>query len=513
MTLITRSHGPDAPEQALIGVPRDDVVREVADGPDRWVAASGPFTRYARSVERHPDGAVTETIDVQVAPLMWGPYKPLLLRTLARRPARGAKPWWAPPEAVDARAGTALGALCLLALVLGYLGSVLTQTITFAADELGASTSDQSNTLAAVRIGVLGALVLTAVADRRGRRQVLVVATTAACLLSAVTALAPDLVAIGMAQSLVRGLVTASGVLLTIVAAEEMPAGSRAFAISLLSVTGALGVGMVLWALPLADLGDRAWRLVFVIPLVFLPIVRIVARHLPESRRFDAAHVQAPIAGHGRRFWLLAASALLLALFTAPASQLMNEFLREERGFSASRISLFTLLTNTPGGLGIVIGGRLADTRGRRVVGAVGVVGGVACTVAMVLSSGWPMWALSAMGAVIGAMVVPALGVYGPELFPTSLRGKANGAITILGVTGSVTGLFVAGYLAERWDGLGPALTVLAIGPLAMAVLVLVAYPETVHRELEELNPEDALPAPATPLGARLPSTAAPPVD
>jgi MFS family permease len=133
--------------------------------------------------------------------------------------------------------------------------------------------------------------------------------------------------------------------------------------------------------------------------------------------------------------------------------------------------------------------------------------------VAMVLSSGWPMWALSAMGAVIGAMVVPALGVYGPELFPTSLRGKANGAITILGVTGSVTGLFVAGYLAERWDGLGPALTVLAIGPLAMAVLVLVAYPETVHRELEELNPEDALPAPATPLGARLPSTAAPPVD
>ena len=171
----------------------------------------------------------------------------------------------------------------------------------------------------------------------------------------------------------------------------------------------------------------------------------------------------------------------------------MNDFLRTERGFSAARISLFTLLTNTPGGIGIVIGGRLADTRGRRVVGAIGTTGGVLFTVGMVLSQGWPMWALSVMGAVLGAMVVPALGVYGPELFPTSLRGRANGIITIVGVGGSVIGLLVAGVLSDRWNGLGPALSVLALGPLLMAILVLVAYPETAHRELEEINPEDQL--------------------
>ena len=37
----------------------------------------------------------------------------------------------------------------------------------------------------------------------------------------------------------------------------------------------------------------------------------------------------------------------------------------------------------------------------------------------------------------------------------------------------------------------------LAIGPLLMAVLVLVAYPETAHRELEDLNPEDHAARPA----------------
>jgi MFS family permease len=246
-------------------------------------------------------------------------------------------------------------------------------------------------------------------------------------------------------------------------------------------------------ALPLADIGERGWRLVMVASILLLPVVRQIARHLPESRRYDRAHADVGMAGHGRRFWLLAVSSFLLALFTAPASQLLNEFLRDEQGFSALRITLFSLLTNTPGGIGLVIGGRLADTRGRRLVGAVGVVGGTLLTVAMVLLGGWPMWGLSMAGAVMGAMVVPALGVYGPELFPTSLRGRANGIISILGVTGSVIGLAAAGYLSDRWDGFGPALAVLSAGPLLMAVLVLVGYPETAHRELEDLNPEDRI--------------------
>jgi MFS family permease len=202
------------------------------------------------------------------------------------------------------------------------------------------------------------------------------------------------------------------------------------------------------------------------------------------------------MAGHGQRFWLLAVSAFLLALFTAPAAQLLNEFLRDEEGFSALRITFFSLLTNTPGGIGLVVGGRWADIRGRRRVGAFGVVGGTILTVAMVVLGGWAMWFLSVAAAIVGAMVVPALGVYGPELFPTSLRGRANGTIAILAVTGSVIGLNVAGHLTDRWGSLGPALAALSIGPLLMAALVLLKFPETAHRELEELNPEDRLDQP-----------------
>ncbi|MDQ3462600.1 MAG: hypothetical protein M3471_06175, partial [Actinomycetota bacterium] len=64
---------------------------------------------------------------------------------------------------------------------------------------------------------------------------------------------------------------------------------------------------------------------------------------------------------------------------------------------------------------------------------------------------------------------------------------------------GSVGGLLGAGALADRLGGLGPALTVLALGPALLVVLVAVAYPETAQRELEELNPEDRPPPPPTP--------------
>jgi MFS family permease len=488
---------------------RDDVVIEVEDGEDRFRAAQGPFARYERTLRTEPDGVVTESIDYRLAPMVWPfPFAGLYHKAL-RTP--GARPWWSPPESPDAHAATALGSLCALAVVFSYIGTLLSQTITFAADEFSASKTDQGATLAAVRIGILGALALTALADRTGRRRVLLGCAAVGCVIAALSGFAPDLVWLGASQTLVRGLATAGGVLVVFVAAEEMPAGSRAFAVTLIGAAGAFGAGLCLMALPLADIGDRGWRVVMLGSLLLLPVVRLVARHLPESRRFDAQHAEVGMAGHGRRFWLLAASAFLLQLFTAPASQLLNEFLRDEEGFSALRITCFSILTNTPGGIGLVVGGRLADTRGRRLVGAGGVIAGVVLTVAMVLIGGWPMWGLSMAGAICGAMVVPALGVYGPELFPTSLRGRANGAISILGVVGSVLGLAAAGFLSDRWNGLGPALALLAIGPLLMAALVLIAYPETVHRELEELNPEDRIDGSLTEGPMR--ADPAPPVD
>ena len=207
-----------------------------------------------------------------------------------------------------------------------------------------------------------------------------------------------------------------------------------------------------------------------------------------------------PIAGHGGRLALLAVSALLANLFVAPYSQFSNRFLRTDLGFSGGRIGLFSVVVGTPAAIGIVAGGRIADVRGRRVVAAVALIGGTLCTLGFFFSGGgWPLWVWAAVGGVVSAASIPALGVYGPELFPTGLRGKANGLVALTALVGSAIGLTGAGIMSDRFGSIGQAMAVLAIGPLVLAVLVLVAYPETARRQLEELNPEDRPPPPPSP--------------
>ena len=479
--------------------PWDGFVKERRLDDGTFEAVDGPVARYRRTVDVTPNDDGTVLVDQVVdyklaAPFFSWFFLGVAWKYFKRLAPSDRQPWWAPPQRLDVRAAVAFDALAGTALIVGYLGTVLTQTFTFAANEFDTGRGAQGLSLAIVRADVLVAFFLVAMADRRGRRKLLLTTAAIGCVLTMTGALAPNLPGLIGSQLVTRGFVTAASVLIAIVAVEEMPAGSRAYAVSLLTMAGALGAGVCVFALPLADMDERAWRLLYLLPAVGLVLLRALSGHLPESRRFTTPHKVVAMAGHGRRLWLLAVSTFLLALFTVPASQFQNEFLRDERGYSAARITLFTILTATPAAIGIVAGGRWADMHGRRKIGAIGVVGGVGFTVLMFFSHGWPLWAWSIVASIVGAATVPALGVYGPELFPTSLRGKANGLIFGLGRVGSVVGLVTVGYLSDRFGSLPPAFAVMAFGPLLLAVLVIVAYPETAGRELEELNPEDAVP-------------------
>lgn len=468
------------------------MVLERRAGPDRFVAETGPFERYERSVTVDRHGRSVETVEYRLAvPFWWVLFALPVRRALRRTTRRDRPPWWAPPQVIDARASAVIGLLCAIALVQGYVGTMLTQTITYAAAEFAGTRRDQGQILAMVRAGVLIGFVLAACADRVGRRRLVTFSATAACVAAAAGSMAPSLPALGATQLVATGAAGALAMLIGIVSAEEVPSGARAYSLSLITMAAALGAGMCVWVLPVADLASRGWRLVYLVPLLGILVVRSVGRRLPETRRFERPHAEATLSGHGGRLALLAAAGFLGAMFVAPAFQFQNDFLRVGHGFSAARISLFTILTSTPGAVGILAGGRLADVHGRRRVGAAGIVFGTIATVTMFAVSGWQLWAVAAVGSVVGALIVPALGVYRPELFPTALRGRASGLIEVVTLTGSAIGLVVVGSLIDRWGSYGRPMALVALGPVALAVLVLARFPETARRELEDLNPED----------------------
>ncbi|HEU5149230.1 MAG TPA: MFS transporter [Iamia sp.] len=250
--------------------PDDDLA---GDGWTTYAVARGPMRAYRRDVRARPAGAggteVEERIRYQLALGVWSGFviwpANRALRQVDGRQS-GRSPVWAPPENLDARSGTILGLLLTLSLLAGYMGTVLTQTITYAADEFDRSVGVQGNVLAAVRVGVLGSLAIVALSDRKGRRRLLVWSVALAVVTTVAGALAPSIEVLGATQTLARGFQTAVTLLLAVVAAEEMPAGARAYAISVMTMTGALGAGIAVWALPLADVGERGWRIIFLVP-------------------------------------------------------------------------------------------------------------------------------------------------------------------------------------------------------------------------------------------------------
>ena len=569
-------------EFTLIVNPKDDLlVKEVAVGDEtrgadelsgiyEFDASDGAFTHYRRtlSVARKSGTAasyeIAETTSFNLSIPFWSGLLNLLVKREFGRP-RSASPsqlWWMPSQRLDERSGHVLGVLCLMSLVTGYLGVLLSQTLTFVADEFNADKGTQGIVLSAVRLGIPLAFGVTFLADRLGRQPLLRFGLVGAYLVTALTAASVGIWMFGISQGVARGLVTASALLIGIIAAEEMPAGVRAYAASILSMCAGLGAGVMVWFIWVADLSLTAWRFLYLIPLLAAPGLVWMLRALPETRRYEIASptVSDPLAdnfatsdfavdnsttagppGGGspanppiaeppaippagnspttnsppnilpadnpptakhpidnpdmmHRLLLLGGALFLLSIFTTPASQFLNEYLRDERDFSGVQLVAFQLLTNTPAGISLYLAGRWADKRGRRQIAMVALLGMAAFTALKFSAAGWPMWGWGLGSSLFAAAMVPVIGVYGPELFATSQRGRSNGILTVIGVAGGALGLLLVGQLAERWDSFGQVFAIFSVAPLAVIALVFFLFPETAQQELETLNPTDKAP-------------------
>ncbi len=486
--VVSRFDGADT--DALLRA-RSHPVPERAVGGGVFAAQEDAPVREYRRVVRFEDGVVWQEVTFRLALPYFGFVFVPLFRHALRAPERDRALWWQPPDHFDARMSTVLGTLCAAAVLFGYMNTLFNQTIAFAADEFGANNAAQGFAGGFVRGGGVLAFAIVALADRRGRRPVILWTGAAGCVLALGGAVAPSLAFLTGSQVLVQGCAYGLFILLPVVAVEELPAGSRAYAVGLLAMAAALGAGVSVMALRLADIAVWGWRLVYVIPVLGLLLLPGIGRRLPESRRFEAPHADAALRGHARRLWLLAGASFLLNLFVAPDAQFQNRFLKHERHYTGGGIGVLSIVSGTPGAIGIIAGGIVADRRGRKPVAVVALAVGTVLSVAFYFATGWPMWAWAIVSNIVNAAVIPSLGVYGPELFPTSLRGTANGMVFIVGLAGSVTGLLSVGALSDRAGSIGPAMAAVGCGPLLLALLVAVAFPETARRELEDLNPED----------------------
>jgi MFS family permease len=417
-------------------------------------------------------------------------------------------PWWIPPFLGGVPEGIGPAHLRVLGFVtlamffenydLGMLQNALPQMARdFALDKVALG-----EFAGWTRLGALPAFFLLPLADRIGRRRLLLISIAGMSLGSFLTAFAPSPVAFVAIQIVTRSFIIAAAITSFVVVSEELPAASRGWGIGILAGVGAIGFGFGAMLYGFVNQLPFGWRALYALglfPVFFLPAL---ARGLRETARFAAsagAAAATPLGGglrpvvelfrrHPRRALALAAIGALANAGMAPSFQFISDFLQTQRGWTPGAFAALSVGFGAFAIIGNPVAGRLGDRYGRRTVAAIvftlfplasiGFFSGPDALVAL-------PWTAMVFLSMASSVCVRALAT---ELFPTELRGAGGGSLVLLETLGAGFGLLVAYPLAMHAFGGGQSLAIplIALACLGAAASVFLV-PETARRELEEI--------------------------
>jgi len=379
--------------------------------------------------------------------------------------------------------------LWVTGVAMGWAQGEPSSLVPFTRIDLGVSQGGMSLILSIARFAAFFAVFVGALADRIGRRRPLIGSLALLLTATGLSALAPTPVLYGAAQALARVGAAATAALAVVAMAEGVSPPVRAYSISFFGAAASLGSGISVMTLPLAE--SVSWRLPHGLPAVFLVVLPFLWRRLPESPLTGERLVVLPrmelFRGRwARRLTLVGLIGLLSSAFTAVGLAFTTERLIGDLGYPATTTILVTVGGGTLGGLGFFVGGRLADSWGRRPTSilslTLALAGGLALYAATDL---WVLW-LAALASSFGAFAyIPSGGAHRSELFPTSLRGYANTAAGYLATVGSALGLLFGSLTIDR-IGLFDTLALLGIG-LVLAAILTALLPETLGVDLDRI--------------------------
>ncbi len=377
----------------------------------------------------------------------------------------------------------------------GYGRSLITVALAYVGSDLGTSSDALSYALAVIAMGSLGVLLLGPLADRIGRRRLLLASIVLFALFGAGTAAAatlPMLVAWQLAARIFQ-----EGALFTaaVLAAEETAPASRAAAQGVLGTMNALGAGFAALLLAAIALVPGGWRGLCLVSLLPLGLVPLLRRRLPESRRWLARSGPSvtlpPRAYRGRVLAALVVVALAMS-YDIAAFAFVTYVPATLYGASAAEVSAMFIVAGAFGLPGWSLGGVLADRHGRRPIGMLFLLGLTAAELLFFLGGRWALWPGFAAMVFFQGGKMTIIRAWAAELFPTSFRGAAAGWLTAAGALGGVGGLALAGALASVLGGIHHALAVVSFAGVLAAATVAAWLPETRGLDLETSAPEAA---------------------
>jgi putative MFS transporter len=401
----------------------------------------------------------------------------------------------------------------LAATCLSSLGSFYTMAVAgFALPQIQRGLSipeDEVGSLfALLRFGTLFSLVLAVLADRLGRRRLLIASVAGCAICNLATAFAQTGLAWAWLQLGARFFLGAQLLLAGVVVSEELSSDNRGFGLGLLAAVGGMGGALTILAYAFVDQLPYGWRSLFVIGGFGLLCVPWLSRELQETRRFSE-HQSSQSAGsgegpawqplldivhlHGWRLAALVGVILPVAAILEPGSVFVSKHLQDDLGYSPGQFGLLMAVCGIGTPVGNMLAGTVSDRFGRK---PVTIMMSLLLSFALALFYNGDGIVAVALGLAFLFMALGGIMVLhtalATELFPTAYRSTAAGIREAVGTLGASSGLWISSVLYGVTGSHPASITwVLVLTPISP--LILLFMPETARKELEEIAPDEEL--------------------
>ncbi len=351
----------------------------------------------------------------------------------------------------------------------------------------------------------IGAFIFGRLADRYGRKPLLMIDIVCFSVLGAMAAFAPTLAIFLLLRALFGIAMGGEWGLGSSLAMESIPPASRGLVSGILQC--GYPVGYLLASIVFGVFYGQTifgfefgWRALLLFSIVPALVVLFIRSHVPESPVFEEArsHPKAGFFSTLRANWKVSLYAIVLMmffnLFSHGTQDLYPTFLQKQHHFDAHTVSLISIVAN----VGAIVGGLLFGYASERI----GRVNAITIGALLALPA-IPLWAYSSTPVMLAvgafAMQFAVQGAWGVipvhlnEIVPGAVRATLPGFIYQVGnFLASYNGPFQAKLAEAPGNSYSYALA-LVIGIVAVAIAILIRFsPERRGEAMSVVEPAAA---------------------
>ena len=360
-----------------------------------------------------------------------------------------------------------------------------------------------------ISFSAIGALGLSRMIDRMGRRRMLLVCMAGTSISAFAAAFSTDMVAFALCEIALYAFIGATLSGGVVILAEELPIELRARGQSWGGLGIGAGGGLCLTLMPIVA-SHHSWRWMLVIASV-MGVVALwrAASVIPESGRWQRAAATGTTSAssfydvfgklYRRRAITVLFCSLLGNIAGIAASSWSYFHLVSVVGLAPGAASGLMLVGGGVGMLGFPLGARGCERFGR--IPTIFVAGLMTSIGALAFYWGPPahlplrwLWIEVTYCCFTAGLSAGQVGgnSLGTELFPTAIRGAMMGWYSLIGAAAAISGQTLIAVLAARVGGLSIVVGYLSLLAIPNAIIVALLLPETRGLSLEAAAMEEA---------------------